>query len=165
MNWFAIRCAPQRELAVEAMLRRKGYDVFLPTETKYRLVSRHAKRRVAVVYPLFSRYIFVGGKFSWLHLMAERHITGCVGFNGTPAPISEAEIQKLRNMSGDVPHRHSVNPHRALRVGELAEIQAGPFQGQVVQVEGLAGSKARIFLNLFGVRKLAEIELSKLEAA
>ena len=39
MTWFAIRCAPQREIAVEAMLRRKGYDVFLPTEVKSRRVG------------------------------------------------------------------------------------------------------------------------------
>ena len=163
MTWYAIRTAPQREIAVEAMLRRKGYDVFLPIEVKSKRMGK--KKYVAVTYPMFTRYMFVGGGFSWLHLMAERHVTGVVGFDGSPAPISDTEIAKLRNMSGDIPHRHSVNPHRALRTGELAEIQTGPFAGQVVKIEGLHGNKARIFMNLFGVRKLAEIELSKLEAA
>lgn len=165
MTWYAIRTAPQREIAVEAMLRRKGYEVFLPTETKIRRPSIKSRKRLAVIYPMFTRYVFIGGGFSWLHLLAERHVTGVVGFDGAPAPISEAEILKLKNMSGDIPHRHSVNPHRALRTGELAEIQSGPFAGQVVKIEGLLGNKARIFMNLFGVRKLADIELSKLEAA
>lgn len=165
MTWFAIRCAPQREIAVEAMLRRKGYDVFLPTETKMRRLRRGAKKREMVTYPTFTGYLFVKAPVPWLHLMAERHVMGFVGFDGSPAPIAEAEIAKLKNMSGNVPHRHSVNPHRALRTGELAEIQAGPFAGQVVKIEGLHGNKARIFMNLFGVRKLADIELSKLEAA
>lgn len=167
MIWFAIRTAPQRELAVEAMLRRQGYDVFCPLETKLRKSISKGRRVVReVTYPLFVRYIFVGGKFSWLHLMAERHVTGVVGFDGRPAPISDAEIRRLRAMSGTaVPHRHSVNPHRALRTGELAEITAGAFAGQVVKVDGLHGTKARIFVNLFGSIKSVEIDAANLVAA
>jgi transcription antitermination factor NusG len=148
------------------MLKRKGIDVFLPTETKTKKVSHTPKKFKAVTYPMFTRYIFVGGKFSWLYLMSERHITGVVGFDGTPAPISKSDMERLRAMSGsNLPHRHSVNPHRALRSGELAEIQAGPFAGQIVKVEGITGSKAKIFLNLFGVRKEATISVEDLKAA
>lgn len=166
MTWYALRTAPQREFAVEAMLRIKGYEVFLPTETKVRRQQGRNGKRVTVTYPMFVRYIFVGGKFSWLHLMAERHVSGVVGFDGTPSPISDAEISRMRAMSGsNVPHRHSVNPHRALRTGELAEITSGPFAGQVVKIEGLHGQKAKIFMNLFGTRKEVEIATDKLEAA
>ena len=165
MTWFAIRCAPQREIAVEAMLRRKGYDVFLPTEVKSRRVGGRIGKRKAVVYPMFSRYIFIGGSFSWLHLMAERHVTGVVGCDCVPSPIKDEAIEKLRNMSSAVPHIHSVNPHRALRLGELAEIQVGPFAGQIVKIEGLHGRKASIFINLVGTQKEATINLGDLAAA
>jgi hypothetical protein len=47
MTWFAIRCAPQREIAVEAMLRRKGYDVFLPTEVKSKKVGKRKYVRLS----------------------------------------------------------------------------------------------------------------------
>ena len=79
MTWFAIRCAPQREIAVEAMLRRKGYDVFLPTEVKSKKIGKSPKKYKAVVYPMFTRYLFVAAPVPWLHLMAERHVTGVVG--------------------------------------------------------------------------------------
>jgi hypothetical protein len=46
----------------------------------------------------------------------------------------------------------------------MAEIAVGPFAGQIVKVEGLHGRKARIFLNLFGGRKV-EIDIADLEAA
>jgi len=163
MTWFAIRCAPQREIAVEAMLRRKGYDVFLPIEVKSKKVGK--RKYMPVRYPMFGRYIFVGGSFSWLHLMAERHVTGVVGCDSVPSPIKDEAIEKLRNMSSAVPHIHSVNPHRALRLGELAEIQVGPFAGQIVKIEGLHGRKASIFINLFGTQKEATINLEDLEAA
>jgi len=166
MTWYAIRTAPQREFTVEAMLRVRGYDVFMPVETKRKRVGRGQGRRIKPVsYPMFIRYIFVKGPVPWLHLLATNHVTGVVGFDGAPAPIDDGAIAKVKAMSADVPHKASVNPHRALREGELAEIMAGPFAGQVVKISGLRGTKARIFLNLFGSKKEAEINLEDLEAA
>lgn len=175
--WYAIRTSPQREFAlagrhdedgvwVPGLLERRGYTAFLPTEVKMKRISRHAKRMTPVSYPLFTGYVFVRAPFSFLHLLAERHVQGVVGFDGQPAPIADAEIARLAAMSGNVvPHRKSVNPHVALRVGERAEITAGPFTGQVVAIAGLHGSKARIFVNLFGSRKEAEIATEHLTAA
>lgn len=166
MTWYAIRTAPQRERAVEAMLRVQGYVVFLPVETKVKRVGRGSRRSSrTVVYPMFVRYLFVRAPVPWLHLMAVNHVTGVVGFDGTPAPIEDHEIERIKNMSGNIPHRASVNPHRALRTGEVAEITAGPFAGQVVKIAGLHGNKAKIFVNLFGGVKEAEILLADLEAA
>jgi transcription antitermination factor NusG len=184
LTWYAIRTNPQREFLLagrydengewcKGLLEKKGYaQVFCPTETKFRKTIKKGRRvSIPVLYPMFTGYIFVGGTFSWLQLMAENYITGVVGFpdnhgNRRPAPISESEMAKLRAMSGGlVPHKRSVNPHRALRVGELAEISVGPFAGQVVKIEGLHGRKAKIFVNLFGMTKLAEISLADLEAA
>lgn len=183
MTWYCLRTHPQREFTLTGrpdengewlpgVLERKGYQVFCPTETKFRKTIKKG-RRVSIprLYPMFTGYIFVGGAFSWLHLMAEPHVLGVVGFpdgfgERRPAPISEAEMAKLRKMSGAlVPHKRSVNPHRALRIGELAEIAVGPFSGQIVKIEGLYGRKARVFMNLFNVRKEVEIDLSNLEAA
>lgn len=165
-QWFAIRTAPQREAAVEAMLRIKGYTVFLPIEVKYRRAHRSHGKRVAVSYPMFTRYIFVRAPFSWLHLLAERHITGVVGFDGSPAPIPESEIERVRSMSGAVvPHRHSVNPHRSIRCGEKAVISDGPFAGAVVTISALHGRKAEVFLSLFGGRRVVSVDPDNLRAA
>lgn len=184
MSWYAIRTHPQREFVLAGrhdehgewrpgLLEKKGYArVFCPTETKFRKTIKKGRRvSIPVLYPMFTGYIFVGGEFSWLHLMAEDYITGVVGFpdesgNRRPAPISESGMEKLRAMSGGlVPHKRSVNPHRALRVGEMAEISVGPFAGQIVEVKGIHGRKAKIFVSLFGMTKLAEISLADLEAA
>lgn len=165
MTWYAIRTAPQRELAVEAMLRRKGYTVHLPTETKTRRAGGFKGKRKVVTYPKFTRYIFIKAPFSFLHLMAENHVSSVVGFDGSPAPITDEKFEAVLSMPSNVPHKHSVNPHRALRTGEMAEITSGPFQGQVVKVQGIYGAKARIFLSLFGNGKEVEILLDKLEAA
>ena len=184
MAWYAVRTHPQREFTLAGrpdpdgvwlpgVLEKKGYDqVFCPSETKaIKTIKKGRRAFIPKLYPLFTGYIFVGGSFSWLELMAEPHITGVVGFpdrygERRPAPISEAEMAKLRAMSGAlVPHKRSVNPHRALRVGELAEIAVGPFQGQIVKIEGLHGRKAKVFMNLFNMRKEVEVDVANLEAA
>jgi len=184
LTWYAIRTAPQREFLLagrhdefgewkSGLLEKKGYaSVFCPTETKFRKTIKKGRRvSIPVLYPMFCGYIFVGGAFSWLELMAEPHITGVVGFpdefgNRRPAAISESQMEKLRAMSGGlVPHRRSVNPHRALRVGEMAEIAVGPFAGQVVEIKGIQGRKAKIFVSLFGHATLTEIPVADLEAA
>lgn len=182
-QWFAIRVAPQRELTlagrpdadgkwIPGVLEKRGYQVFCPTEVKFQKKIRKGRRfSVPKIYSMFTGYIFVGGKFSWLELMAEDYIIAAVGFpdehgRRRPAPISEAEMAKLRNMSGAlVPHKRSVNPHRSFRSGELAEIIDGPFANQIVKIEGLHGRRAKIFLNLFGTQKEVDIDISQLHAA
>jgi transcription antitermination factor NusG len=182
--WYAVRVEPQKEFVLggrhdasgewfPGVLERKGYSrVFVPTETKFRK-TLHKGRRVSipVLYPLFTSYVFVGGAFSWQHLLTENHVQGVVGFpdehgNRRPAPISESEMDKLRAMSGGlVPHRRSVNTHRAFRVGESAAIAVGPFAHQIVTIANLHGSKARVFLNLFNVTREVEVDLDMLDVA
>jgi len=183
MIWYAIRCTSGRELTLAGrhdedgvwlpgLLEKRGYQVFCPTEVKFRKAIRNG-RRVAIprLYSMFCGYIFVGGNFSWLHLMAENYVHGVVGSsdasgNRRPAPISESEMEKLRSMSGGlVPHRRSVNTHRAFRVGESAAIAVGPFAHQVVTIANLHGSKARVFLNLFNVTREVEVDLDMLDVA
>lgn len=182
-HWFAIRTAPQRELTLAGrhdengewlpgLLEKRGYQVFCPTEVKFRKTIKKGRRvSIPKLYPMFLGYCFVGGSFSWLELMAENYVQGVVGFpdafgNRRPAPISEAEMARLRSMSGGlVPHRRSVNPHKSLRIGEKAEIAVGPFAGQIVEIKGIQGRKAKIFVSLFGHATLTEIQIADLEAA
>lgn len=183
-SWYALRVDAQREFTLggrhdangewfPGVLERKGYSrVYVPTETKFRKTLRKGRRvSIPVIYPLFTSYIFVGGAFSWQHLLAENHIQGVVGFpdetgERRPAPISDAEMAKLREMSGGlIPHRRSVNTHRAFRVGESAAIAVGPFAHQIVQISGLHGTKARVFLNLFNVTREVEVDLDMLDVA
>jgi len=177
VTYYAIRTSPQREFAlsgryddkgqwVPGILERKGLSVFCPTETKQIRKNRYAKKKTAVTYPMFTGYVFIRAGFSWMHLLAERHVIGVVGFDGTPAQISDAEIKRLMAMSGaSVPHRRAVNTRKSFMVGDLVEIQDGPFSGQIVKVEGLSEKKAKILINMFGTNKLVEIATASLEAA
>ena len=165
MIYYALMTAPQREADVKAVLDKSGYRVLMPVEQVWRRVSPFSKRRKLVAYPLFPRYLIVGyaGGMPWLHLAGVRHVTGVVGFDGTPAKISGKDMCTILSMT--VAPRAVLNPHRALRAGDLAEITSGVFVGRIVKIEGLTGRKARIFLDLFGTLKEVEIPVEALEAA
>ncbi len=165
--WYALMTIPQKELASQMVLERRGYRCFLPTEIKYRR-SRREKKRRAVTYPMMRGYIFVAfdGDIPWMDLARLNIIRGVVGFDGRPAPIDDDAMRRLEKMSGaSIPHRSSVNTHKALRPGDMAEIVSGQFYGTIVQVTGIKGEKARIMLSLFGGERELEISASALEAA
>ncbi|MBA2125073.1 hypothetical protein DLM45_02380 [Hyphomicrobium methylovorum] len=160
---------PQKEFAAEMVLRRRGHDVFVPVETKIRRSRSRERKRIAVTYPMMRSYVFVGfeGEPPWYDLARLAVIQGVVGFDGKPAPISEAAIAKLKSLTGQsIPHGRSVNTHKALRPGDMAEITHGAFFGRIVKVVGLRGRKATIMMELFGgATEVATILLESLEAA
>jgi len=162
--WYAIRTAPQREMTVHAMLRRKGYTVYLPVEEKP-CRSRKPAQKATIHVPMFSGYIFVQYPFSWPHLRSERHIIGAVSVtnDGIASPIADDQINRM--ISGSMAYLAKVKASkpRAVATGDLAKIAYGYLVGQTVTVTNLRGRKARVFLALFG----REVEISReaLEAA
>lgn len=175
VTYYAIRTSPQREFAlagsfnsdgewIDGILERKGFEVFCPTEGHHRRTKRGKGPRRVYMRPMFPRYIFAKAANPHLLRIADRHIAGVVSYaDGTPAPIPDHEIVKLKAMSGRIVPDASIK--RRPRPGEMAKITAGPFQGQLVKVEGLHGRRARIFMNLFGARKEVQISAEQLEVA
>ena len=166
-TWFALMTIPQKEIAAQMILERRGYRCFLPTEDKVIRIRREKKRRV-VTYPMMRGYIFAGfdSGVPWLDLARLNVIRGVVGFDGRPAPISDEAMRGLEKLSGArIPHKNSVNTHKALRAGDMAEITTGQFFGVIVPVSSIKGEKAKVLLQLFGGVKEVEIRIGDLAAA
>lgn len=169
MTWYALKTQPQKEFAAARILQRLGFTVFLPIEEKSRRARRVDRKRIVCPYPMMRSYVFCAfeGHPPWLRIARLNVIIGVVGFDGRPAPISDLAIVKLMAISGQaIPHRRSVNTHKALKPGDNAEIISGPFIGTIVKVVGLKGRKAKIMMELFGsAEQVTEIRLDQLEAA
>lgn len=165
MTWHAIRVAPQRETAVAAALKVKGYTFFIPTEGISRRTKRGKGPRITIMVPMFPSYIFIKAPCPYYHVKAERHVLGFVEFDGAIGTISDSTMDRLIASSGQMRPDVSVNKQRALKTGDMAKISSGPFTGHVVKVMGLHGTKAKIFLNLFNTRKAVEIAADQLEVA
>ena len=166
MIYYALMTAPQRDADVKADLESSGYRVLMPTEKVWRCVSAISKKQKLVTCPLFPRYLIFGypGGVPWYHLEGVRHVTGVVGFDGkTPAVVSAKDMRAVLFMLP--PTRAVLNPHRAVKAGDLAKIKMGSYAGHIVKVKGLNERKASIFLRLFGTDREVEIPVEALEAA
>ncbi len=169
-DWYAIRTACQKEFETATILKRLGFEVFLPVELKLRRKTRFCQHRCPTPFPLLVRYLFVkaeAGGFRWRDLFDVSCVHSVVRSDGVPWPITQAQIDDLRKRA------HSVqlpNPHRYLRtaneftVGDQVLVTQGPFAGNLVTVGQIMGRKARIWLDLFGAQQDVEIGLDALHA-
>lgn len=167
MNWFALRTAPQREFAVEQILKRYELSAFVPVETKWKRVGAK-KRRTPFSYPMLPRYLFVACDCPYEDILYRpwcRNVSGVVSFDGRPAIIRQDAIQRLAKMSGAAIPTSATSVHRSFAPGDRVEIVSGPYQGWLVPIESIRGDAAKVLLNMFGSERPIEIPLESLEAA
>lgn len=165
MNWYAIRTQPQREFAVEAILKTKGLKAFCPTEVRYRFVG---KKKVPHDYAMLARYLFASGDglLRTVRWLKERGlVNGLVGFDGIPAPIPESAIHRLARMSGSAIPTKSQAVRKSFAPGDRVEIMVGPLQTLVVEVASIKGRAATVIVPMLGSERRVEIPVESLEAA
>lgn len=132
MTWNAIRTAPgaqmpQREFAVQTTSRGKGYrivpslnpnqsaveralanngfDHYMPVER--RLLRDRTKTDVwkSRRFPLLLGYLFVRGVTDWPLLCDTPGVAGVIGTCGVPMPVSEKDIDMLREKEAEAEER------------------------------------------------------------
>ena len=189
MSWYALQTAPQRERALVGRrnedgvwqpgeLEKLGHTVFLPVEiieTRRMNPDRTRSRRVV---PMLPGYVFIEAVDAalrsnappWTAALAHDDVVTYVGFDKDlfgsriPALIRDHEMTLLRGMSGKIVKDKRDSKKVALG-GKAKIITPGHmWEGRVVDVIGLRGAKAKIFLGLFGV-DCSEIQIKALEAA
>jgi transcription antitermination factor NusG len=154
-SWFAVRVKSRHEKVVEASLRGKGYEAFLPVYHDHRMWG---KRKAEVECPLFSGYVFV-------HLEFQRRLpilqtTGVVQFvcNGQlPAPVDPDELAAIRAISSSgLP----VAPWPFLEAGQRVRVTEGSLRG----VEGVltqVKNRDRIVVSLSLLQRSVAVELDR----
>lgn len=168
MNWYCLRTAPQKEIALAEILRDQfGLSTFCPIETRWRRVPGTVRKRRPVTYAMLPRYMFVRCDYPWEIIRAHRHrgIQGVVGIDGRPAPISEQAIERLIRISGTLVPTNTAPIRRSFNVGDQVEIVSGPFRGHLVPIESINGRAARVLMQMLGGETEVEIPLDQLEAA
>ena len=101
---------------------------------------------------------------TWHLVKHTSKVTGFVGgAKNRPAPISEAEIQKIVDqvLEGNDKPRHKIE----FMVGELVRVKEGPFtdfNGSVEEVN-YEKSRLRVTVAIFGRSTPAELEFSQVE--
>jgi len=123
-SWFALSARQRREKFVTTILRRKGFETFLPFITTRRRWSDRSKR---IDEPLFPGYVFC--RFNLQNRLPVLDVPGVVSIIGvgkTPIPIDDNEMESLQCvvLSG-LPTR----PWDNFEVGRRVTIEQGPLKG------------------------------------
>ena len=155
----------------EHLLRRAGFEVFLPVKKVLRRKNRFSLDKVFVSQPLLVDWMFVGwpvGESRWHDLMELDVVTGVMGTGGRPVEIPPARVMRLMRQWGG--GHLSPECHRYLKTGcefaagDTVRVVAGPLDGQEVRVVDASGPSVRALLNILGGEIEVEIRSDLLEA-
>jgi transcription antitermination factor NusG len=123
-HWYAAYTCANHEKRVAAELGMREVEHFLP---QYSSVRRWKDRRVQLELPLFPGYLFVRLALrDRLRVVQIPSVVRLVGFNGSPTPMPEEDMNRIREFLGQ---GFRPEPHPYLRVGKRARVVRGPLTG------------------------------------
>ncbi len=147
------------ETRIETMgLENNVFDIKIPTETVTEI--KDGGKRVDSVKKIFPGYVLVRMELddrSWAAVRNTPGVTGFVGSDGQPAPLTREEYNKImKRSSREAPKKTSSN----IEVGQSVKVISGPladFDGIVSEVSPEAG-KVKVMVSIFG--RETPVELS-----
>lgn len=129
-------------------LTDKVFELLVPTQD--RVVVRSGKK-MNVKEKIFPGYLLVKMDLSddsWLAVRTTPGITGFVGIDNKPTPLSESEVQNIQKFVSSPAKRFKTK----LSVGEAVKITDGPFTdflGTVNEVDEAKG-RIKVLVSIFG---------------
>lgn len=144
---------------IETMgLENNVFDIKIPTETVTEI--KDGGRRVDEERKVFPGYVLVRMELddrSWAAVRNTPGVTGFVGSQASPAPLTREEYNKIMKRGNhEAPRKTSTN----LEVGQTVKVVSGPladFEGTVSEVAP-ESNKVKVLVSIFG--RETPVELS-----
>lgn len=154
-HWYAVYTCANHERRVADQFAGRGVEHFLP---QYESVRQWKDRKVRLQLPLFPGYLFV-------HVVAQDRLRALqipgvvqlVGFNGSPTPIPQEDIHRIREFLGQ---GWRAEPHPYLQAGRRARVLRGPLAG----MEGIVvrrRNRSRLVLSFDLIQRSMAIEMDE----
>ena len=134
------------------------FDVRIPTETVSE--KNEAGETVEKERTLFPGYVLVNmivNDDTWFIVKNIRGVTGFVGPEGKPVPLTDAEIASLGIMKQAAQVDYAVGDSVRITSGSLEN-----FTGIVDEID-IPNNKVRVTISMFGRETPAELELDQIE--
>ena len=163
--WYAISTySGHEDKVMDSIKQRLGspefegkiFDCLVPKEK--RIEIKNGKRKV-VDRKIFQGYVLVEMKMSdetWYIIRNTPGVTGFVGTDTRPTPVSEKEIAKIKKRMGVEDPKFSVN----YEIGEVVSIVDGPFKGfdgSISEIDSVKG-KLKVMVSMFGRETPVELD-------
>jgi transcription termination/antitermination protein NusG len=173
LRWYVVHAYSGMEKAVERNLRerieRSGMHakfgrIMVPTEEVVELKNGKKSVTERRFYPGYVLVEMLLDDESWHLVKHTSKVTGFVGgARNRPAPISEAEVQKIVNQMQEGVDKP--RPKVQWTVGEAVRVKDGPFtdfNGTVEEVN-YEKSKVRVSVTIFGRATPVELDFAQVE--
>ena len=156
-QWYAIHTySGYEEKVAESIKQRinavdmadKIFDCIVPKEKQIQI--KNGKRKI-VEAKIFQGYVLVEMKLTdetWYIVRNTPGVTGFVGADTTPTPVSEKEIAKIKKRMGVEEPKHQID----FSEGEVVSIVDGPFKGfdgAIAEIDAVKG-KIKVMVSMFG---------------
>ena len=164
-QWYAIHTySGYEEKVTESIKQRinavdmadKIFDCIVPKEKQIQI--KNGKRKV-IDAKIFQGYVLVEMKLTdetWYIIRNTPGVTGFVGADTTPTPVSESEMRKIKKRMGVEEPKHQID----LSEGEVVSIVDGPFKGfdgSVAEIDAVKG-KIKVMVSMFGRDTSVELD-------
>jgi transcriptional antiterminator NusG len=173
LRWYVVHAYSGMEKAVERNIQeritRTGMQnkfgrILVPMEEVVEVKNGQKKTTERKFFPGYVLVEMVMDDDTWHLIKHTNKVTGFVGgAKNRPAPISEAEVQKIvhQMQEGTDKPRHKVE----FVVGEFVRVKEGPFTDFNGSVEDVnyEKSKVRVSVTIFGRSTPVELEFSQIE--
>ena len=156
-QWYAVHTYSGYEEKVADSIKQriqavdmadKIFDAMVPKEKQIQI--KNGKRKV-IEAKIFQGYVLVEMKLTdetWYIVRNTPGVTGFVGADTTPTPVSDNEIAKIKKRMGVEDPKHQID----FTEGEVVNIVDGPFKGfdgAVSEIDTAKG-KRKVMVSMFG---------------
>ena len=164
-QWYAIHTYSGYEEKVSESIKQrinavdmadKIFDCIVPKEKQIEI--KNGKRKV-IDAKIFQGYVLVEMKLTdetWYIIRNTPGVTGFVGADTTPTPVSESEMRKIKKRMGVEEPKHQID----LSESEVVSIVDGPFKGfdgAVAEIDAVKG-KIKVMVSMFGRDTSVELD-------
>ena len=173
-RWYVVHTYSGYENKVKADLEHRietmgvsdrVVDIQIPTEELTEV--KEGGQRVTKESKVFPGYVLVRmdmDDHTWSVVRNTPGVTGFVGVDGKPIPLSRQEFDKImhRGEPGSAPKRTSVS----LEVGQAVKVVSGPladFDGMVSEVNAETG-KVKVMVTIFGRETPVELSFDQVQS-
>ena len=152
-----------REQAAQRNLADKFEEILVPTEN---VVEVRRGRKINSERKFFPGYVLVKCDLTdqVFHLIKNTpKVTGFLGADNKPSPISEAEAQRIKGQVAEGVERPKSSI--SFEIGETVRVADGPFasfNGKVEEVDE-GRSRLKVAVSIFGRETPVELEFAQVE--